>query len=103
MVPILSICIATRNRANFIGQTIESIVSQVSDRVELLIVDGDSTDNTEEVVNSYAEKYSCIRYVRLPEKGGVDKDYCKAVEMAEGEFCWLFTDDDFRYSNILSF
>jgi len=35
-----------------------------------------------------------LRYIRLEKKGGVDQDYCKAVERAVGEYVWLFTDDD---------
>ena len=92
--PILSICIATYNRANFIGETLDSIIPQLDDDVELLVVDGASSDNTEDVVRGYARKDSRIRYVRLSAKGGVDRDYDCSVELARGEFCWLFTDDD---------
>ena len=92
--PLLTICIATYNRANYIAETMESIIPQLADDVELLIVDGASTDNTEEVVRRYACLDPRVRYVRLPIKGGVDQDYCKSVELARGEYCWLFTDDD---------
>jgi abequosyltransferase len=92
--PLLSICIATYNRASYIAETLDSIIPQSDDDVELLVVDGASTDNTEDVVRKVAQKESRIRYVRLSAKGGVDQDYDKAVELARGEFCWLFTDDD---------
>lgn len=90
----LSICIATYNRAYHIHETLQSIIPQLTDDVELLVVDGASTDNTEEVVIGYIEKCQQIRYVRLPVKGGVDCDYNRAIELASGEYCWLFTDDD---------
>lgn len=90
----LSICIATLNRAAFIGETLDSIISQVSDCVEIVIVDGASTDNTEEIVRGYQKKHACIRYFRLETKGGVDRDYSRAVELAKGRYCWLFSDDD---------
>ena len=90
----LSICIATLNRGAFIGATLDSIISQASEEVEIVIVDGASTDNTEEIVKLYQKKFPQLRYVRLSAKGGVDQDYCRAVELAEGEYCWLFTDDD---------
>jgi hypothetical protein len=35
-----------------------------------------------------------VRYTRLAQKGGVDQDYSRAVELAAGEYCWLFSDDD---------
>jgi abequosyltransferase len=92
--PFLSICIATYNRANFIGETLDSIIPQLDDDVEILVVDGASTDNTEDVVREFTQKESRIRYVRLSSKGGVDQDYDRSVELARGEYCWLFTDDD---------
>lgn len=90
----LSICIATLNRGALIGQTLDSIVSQLTEQVEIIIVDGASTDNTEDVVLSYRQRYANVRYRRLAEKGGVDQDYSRAVELAAGEYCWLFSDDD---------
>jgi Glycosyl transferase family 2 len=92
--PRLSICIATYNRATFIGETLDSIVPQLSKEVELVVVDGASTDETESIVERIASLCSFVRYVRLREKGGVDRDFCKAVELARGEYCWLFADDD---------
>jgi len=90
----LSICIATYNRADFIGETLESILPQLTDAVEVVVVDGASTDNTGSIVKRYAERCRNIRHVLLPAKGGVDKDYDLAVEHAKGEYCWFFTDDD---------
>jgi glycosyltransferase involved in cell wall biosynthesis len=92
--PRLSICIATYNRAGYIGKTLESIIPQVTDEVEIVIVDGASTDDTSDVVKRYVDICPQIRYIRLSSKGGVDQDYCKAVELARGEYCWLFPDDD---------
>lgn len=93
-LPTLSICIATYNRAGFIGETLDSILPQLTDEVEIVVVDGASTDTTRTVVERYARDCPSLRYIRLPKKGGVDQDYCKAVEYACGEYCWLFPDDD---------
>lgn len=91
---VLSVCIATVNRAAFIGATLESVVSQATDEVEIVIVDGASTDGTEDIVGEYQRRFPRLRYHRLAAKGGVDQDYCRAVELATGQYCWLFTDDD---------
>jgi len=92
--PRLSICIATYNRADVIGQTLESIVSQATDDVEIVVVDGASPDDTATVVQQYQDRCPELQYHRLPIKGGVDQDYCKAVSFARGAYCWLMTDDD---------
>jgi abequosyltransferase len=97
--PLLSICIATFNRAEYIGETLESIIPQVTDDVEIVIVDGASTDHTSSVVKHYIEVCKQIRYIQLPSKGGVDQDFCIAVEHAKGEYCWLFSDDDLLKPN----
>jgi len=90
----LSICIATLNRGSLIGHTLDSIVSQLTEEVEIIIVDGASTDNAEEVVLSYQKRYANLHYTRLEKKGGIDQDFTHAVELAVGDYCWLFSDDD---------
>ncbi|MCX6983438.1 MAG: glycosyltransferase family 2 protein [Lentisphaerae bacterium] len=92
--PVLSICIATFNRAAFIGATLDSIFCQTTDEVEIVIVDGASSDNTEQVVCQYQKRFPLVRYFRLEANGGFDQDYCKAVKLAQGEYCWLMSDDD---------
>lgn len=101
----LSICIPTLNRGPFIGETLESIIFQATDQVEIVIVDGGSTDNTQEVVAQFQKRFPRLRYFRedakkvgsnspSPSGAGFDRDCNRAVELAVGEYCWLFTDDD---------
>lgn len=90
----LSICIATLNRALFIGDTLDSILGQIEDGVQLVVVDGASSDGTAEVMARNCARYPQIVYRRESTNSGVDADYDKAVGYASGEFCWLMTDDD---------
>lgn len=96
----LCICIPTLNRANYIGETLDSICPQLSKDVEIVIVDGGSNDGTEGVVAEYMKKHSSIRYCRrektadAPSNAGFDRDCSHAVELANAEYCWLMTDDD---------
>ncbi|MCL5884790.1 MAG: glycosyltransferase family 2 protein [Deltaproteobacteria bacterium] len=94
MTPRLSICIATLNRARFLKETLDSILSQANDEVEVVIVDGASSDGTEEVVHGLQMRFPCIRYVRREKAMGVDRDFDAAVQHANGEYCWLLCDDD---------
>lgn len=94
VAPRLSICIATYNRSQFIGETLDSILAQMLPGVELLVVDGGSSDNTPEVMGHYQFRRPEIRYYRELGNSGVDGDYDKAVGYARGEYCWLMSDDD---------
>jgi glycosyltransferase involved in cell wall biosynthesis len=90
----LSICIATFNRSRFIGETLDSILSQMEPGVELVVVDGASSDGTRVLMAEYVSRYPEIRYYSETQNSGVDGDYDKAVNYALGEYCWLMTDDD---------
>lgn len=93
-MPRLSICIATRNRASFIGCTLDNILLQATEEVEIVVVDGASTDNTDRILQERQARGTQLRYFRLPANGGFDEDYDRAVELAHGDYCWLMADDD---------
>ena len=90
----LSICIATLNRGKFIGASLDSLLLQLPPNTEIVVLDGASQDNTQEVMEEYSANNPQIRYYREPKNSGVDADFDKAVGYATGEYCWLMTDDD---------
>ncbi len=90
----LSICIPTYNFGAFIGETLASVASQVTEAVEVVVVDGASTDDTEEVVRSFQTRMSNLFYHRLEQKGGIDHDLARTVALARGEYCWFLSSDD---------
>jgi abequosyltransferase len=92
--PRLSICIATFNRASYIGETLDCLIAQLTDDVEIVVLDGGSSDGTERILREYAITCSRLRYFRQSENRGVDRDFDRVVELARGEYCWLMTDDD---------
>lgn len=90
----LSLCIPTYNRSRFIGETLENIVQQATDEIEIVISDNASEDNTEEVVRTYQEKFPRITYFRWDRNMGADKNFLKVIELAKGEYCWFVSSDD---------
>ena len=101
MIFKLSICIPTYNRAGFISSTLESIVSQLCSDIEIVIMDGASTDNTEAVVEKFQRQYKNIRYFRGETNSGVDADLATSIILAQGEFCWLMSSDDLLTSDAI--
>ena len=100
---LLSICMPTLNRASFIGETLDSILPQLAEDMEVVVVDGGSGDGTAEVVARRAAVCPRIRYHRTahsvpgtpkPSNEGYDRDCDGAVQLARGRYCWLLPDDD---------
>jgi len=73
---------------------LDSIISQATEEVEIVIVDGASSDNTLQVIDEYKRRYPRLRYFRQEINGGFDRDCSQTVEVARGEYCWLMSDDD---------
>ena len=90
----LSICIPTYNRADFLAATLESILPQVTEDIEVVVSDNASTDHTAAVVQSFQERLPHLVYFRQPANQGRDRNYLQAVRSAQGEYCWLLGDDD---------
>lgn len=95
----LSLCIPTYNRGRFIGETLESIVQQATDEIEIVISDNASEDNTEEVVRVYQEKFPRITYFRWDRNMGADKNFLKVIDLANGQYCWFIGSDDVLEKN----
>jgi glycosyltransferase involved in cell wall biosynthesis len=64
--PIISVVIATYNRASLLRETLDSIVTQSFRDFEIIVVDDGSTDGTEAVVRSYGPT---LRYIRQENRG----------------------------------
>ncbi len=64
--PLVSVVIATYNRASLLGETLESVLAQRFQNFELIVVDDGSTDGTAKLVQFYGRK---IRYFRQENRG----------------------------------
>lgn len=91
---LLSICMPTYNYGLFIGEALDSILCQLRDDVEVIVLDGGSTDKTKEVVTSRLLRDARLKYYEQSYRGGIDRDIEKVVSLAGGKYCWLFSADD---------
>lgn len=91
--PILSICIPTYNRADYLRKCLEAIVSQdgFDERVEVVISDNCSTDDTGKVAGEFAEKHGNIRYFRN-DANYRDRNFALSLQRASGSLRKLTND-----------
>jgi abequosyltransferase len=99
----LSVVIPTYNFANYLPETLDSILTQLRvGEVEILILDGASSDETPAIIKKYQRYFSNITFVRLAQRGGIDRDMARAVTQASGDYCWLFSGDDLMLPGTLA-
>ena len=90
--PLITVAICTRNRAGFLEKAVGSVLPQMTNDTELLIVDNASTDGTQEVVAHLAA--GNLRLVVCRENEiGISVARNTALKKARGQFV-LFMDDD---------
>ena len=91
--PRISFVIPTRNRAYCVADTIESILRQPFDAVEVIILDDASTDNLVEVMKPY-EGNDKVRFVRFAEHVGQNYARNRGFEKARGDIVTIIDSDD---------
>ena len=89
--PFFSIITITYNAETFIERTIQSIVGQTYPRIEYIVIDGKSTDNTLQLINKYAERIAHV--VSEPDSGLYDA-MNKGLQRATGDYVWFINAGD---------
>lgn len=96
-----SIIMTTWNRASILPKTINSILNQTYPDFELLIMDDGSTDNTQEVLQKYAEQDTRIRLFKhdIPQERVISRKFL--MEQAIGDWIyWVDSDDEIIYGTL---
>ena len=105
---VISICIPTYNRANYLAQALNSLCANLAedpalkDFLEIVISDNGSTDDTPAIVDGYREKLPLL-YHRNDSNIGPVRNLCKAASLAHGEYVWFLSDDDVLNAGALGY
>lgn len=95
---LLSIAIPTYNRSVFLQNLLNNIVPQIinlNGLVQICISNNCSTDNTEQIIMDFSQKYpGLIKYYKQEKNFGAHVNFWKVLEISDGNFVWLLGDDD---------
>jgi glycosyltransferase involved in cell wall biosynthesis len=92
----ISVIIPTHNRAHFLRQSVDSVLSQTYENFEIIIIDNNSTDNTTDLLKNYNDRR--IKYVKNSENNGCAGGRNQGIEMARGDYITFLDSDDELFS-----
>lgn len=95
---LISVIIPTYNRANYIGETLNSIIAQTHSNWECIIVDDGSTDNTKMQLEAILKTEQRFRYVFI-QNSGPSKAREVGLKSAIGDFIQFLDSDDLIPNN----
>jgi glycosyltransferase involved in cell wall biosynthesis len=97
--PILSIFIPTYNCGRFLGEAVESVLSQSFGDFELFVIDNASTDDTRQVMQKYQDPR--LQYIVNPQNQGPYYSFRVFLERARGRYVRSLCADDVLIPDVL--
>lgn len=99
LVSIITVCF---NSASTIQRTIKSVLNQTYQNYEYIIIDGNSTDKTIEIIKEYEPKFKGrLRFISEADKG-IYYAMNKGISMASGEMIGIINSDDWYEPNAIA-
>ncbi|MCT0484740.1 glycosyltransferase family 2 protein [Weissella paramesenteroides] len=91
----ISIIINTFNVVNYIRYTLLSVIPQLTNEMELIIIDDNSTDNTVEEIRNLVPNYDNIRFVKQVDNIGISAERNYGILNASGKYILFIDGDDY--------
>jgi abequosyltransferase len=96
-IPVLTLAIPTYNRAQDLVRLLEALSQELQgleEKVSLVVSNNASTDDTQQVIDSFVAGKLQIKVLHQATNLGMDGNFCACVEQVDGAYFWLFGDDD---------
>lgn len=90
--PLVSVVIPTYNHARYLGRALQSVLDQTYVNWEAIVIDNHSTDDTDEVMASFADPR--ITYLKINNKGVIATSRNAGIREAKGEWIAFLDSDD---------
>jgi glycosyltransferase involved in cell wall biosynthesis len=98
--PSISVVIPSFNQGQYIEETILSVLGQQYPNLEILVIDGGSTDNTIEILKKYSDR---ISYWHSKKDKGQADAINQGMNLSSGKIvCWLNSDDMYLPGTLLA-
>ena len=99
MKPVISVIIPIYNAEKYLRDCVDSMTCQISDKIEIILVDDGSTDGSSKICDEYAQQDSRIKVVHKP-NGGLVSARKAGVTVATGEYVASQDADDWFATNM---
>lgn len=96
---LISVIIPTYNREKLIVESIKSVLRQTYSKIEIIVIDDGSTDNTEKEINKIKDKR--IKYFKLLQNFGASYARNIGIKLAKGKYISFQDSDDIYHTNKL--
>ena len=93
-MPAVSVLMYVKNGMPYFERAIRSVVNQTLSDIEVLVIDGGSTDGTIELVQEYECKDERVRLLRC-DVGSVGAQFNLGLREAKGEYIGIVESDDY--------
>lgn len=98
----VSIILPNYNHSKYLNKRLDSILNQIFQDFELIILDDCSTDNSLEILNKYKEHPKVSHFViNKKNSGSTFKQWKKGLSLAKGKYIWIAESDDYCDNSFL--
>lgn len=99
--PLVSICIPVYNGALFLGEALNSAISQTYSNLEIIISDDNSIDNSLEIIESFKSKTKIPFFIYHHEPSGIGANWNNCIKYSNGDYIKFIFQDDLMRSDCI--
>ncbi len=97
--PKITVCITSYNHEAYVRQSIDSVLNQTYQNLEVFVYDDCSTDRTIDILKSFGDKINLIRHEQNHGANAVHETINKAIAEANGDYFYRLDSDDYIEPN----
>lgn len=95
----VSVAMCTYNGAKYLQEQLDSILHQTRPVDEIIVSDDGSSDDTLNILRTYAEKYPCLHYTKNLKNKGFKQNFMDTMRQCSGDIVFLSDQDDCWHPN----